>query len=107
METIVKAQEQNVCFIGGTCHIVNENVDAGKIIGQACFSVNWKTDLNSIDTLFKSSSILLLGGIFKTLQIEESQTFHLNVNNKIIYFSPELPFKINFEIDFWQKVKNQ
>lgn len=106
METALKAKEQNVGFIGGTCHLVNEELDAGKIIFQACFSVNWQTDLDFVDTLFKSSSIVLLGGIFKTLQIEELETEQLDINNKTIYFSPKLPFKINFEKDFWEKLKN-
>lgn len=106
METIVKAKEQNVGFIGGTCHLVNDEVDAGKIICQACFSVNWQTDLDLIDTLFKSASIVLLNGIFKILQLEKSETNQLNINNKTIFFSPQLSFKINFEKDFWEKVKN-
>ena len=106
METLIKAKEQNVGFIGGTCHLVNEKVDCGKIICQACFSINWQTDLNSIDTLFKCSSITLLGGIIKMLKLESSQTLCLNINNKKIYFSPQLPFKMNFEKDFWEKVKN-
>ena len=95
-----KAKEQNLGFIGGSCHIVNEDVDSGTIICQACFSVNWQKDLDLIDTLFKSSSIALLGGIFKTLHLGESQTKNLNLNNKIVYFSPFLPF----EKDFWEKV---
>lgn len=106
METVVKAKEQNVGFIGGTCHLVNEDVDAGKIICQACFSVDWQSDIDSIDTLFKGSSIALLGGIFKMLHFEESKTNQLNINNKTIYFSPYLPFEINFEKDFWKKVIN-
>ena len=106
MKTVVKAKEQNVGFIGGTCHLVNEKVDAGKIICQACFSVNWQNEVDCIDTLFKSASIALLGGIFKTLQLEESETNQLILNNKTIYFSPQLPFLINFKKDFWKKVKS-
>lgn len=106
MDTIVKAKEQNVGFIGGTCHLVNEEVDSGRVICQTCFSVDWVTDTDCVDTLFKSSSIALLDGIFKILQLEESETSQLNINNKTICFSPQLSFKINFENDFWEKVKN-
>jgi phosphoribosylglycinamide formyltransferase-1 len=95
-----KAKEQNLGFIGGSCHIVNKDVDAGKIICQTCFSVNWQKDLDSIDTLFKSSSIALLAGIFITLHLGESQTKNLSLNNKIVYFSPFLPF----DKDFWERV---
>lgn len=106
METVVKAKEQNVGFIGGTCHLVNEEVDAGRIICQACFSVDWQSEIDSIDTLFKGSSIALLGGIFRTLHLEDSKNCQLNINNKTIYFSPYLPFEINFDTDFWEKVLN-
>jgi phosphoribosylglycinamide formyltransferase-1 len=102
METIKKAQEQNVGFIGGTCHEVSEIVDAGKIIHQGCFKVDWKNDVNIIDTIFKTSSILILGGICTKLGVSINYTEKLIINNKEVIFSPVLPLtKLNFSSEFW------
>lgn len=106
MNTIKKAQEQNVGFIGGTCHEVSEVVDAGRIIHQACFSVDWKNDLSIVDTVFKSSSILILGGICTKLGVSICSTVNLIINNKRVIFSPALPLtNLEFSDDFWNLLK--
>ena len=107
METIDKAKEQNVGFIGGTCHEVNEIVDTGKIIHQGCFAVDWNKDEDIIDTVFKTSCFSILGGICTVLNIKQKNTNSLNINNKEIFFSPELPISnLNFDLEFWKKIKN-
>lgn len=107
METVEKAKEQNVGFIGGTCHEVNEIVDAGKIIHQGCFAVDWNNDKEIIDTVFKTSCFSILGGICTTLDIKQHNTTSLKINNKEIFFSPELPISnLNFNDDFWEKIKH-
>lgn len=106
METIEKAKEQNVGFIGGTCHKVNEIVDAGKIIHQGCFAVDWSNDKEIIDTVFKTSSITILGGICSTLNVQQNNTQSLEINNKKVFFSPELPISnLDFDVEFWDKIK--
>ncbi|TBX71224.1 hypothetical protein EZL74_01585 [Flavobacterium silvisoli] len=107
METIVQAKMQNVGFIGGTCHMVNEEVDAGKILYQSCFSVNWEKDESVIDTVFKSSCLALLGGIFSVSGIVTNQNEQLVINEKNVLFSPPLPFSAGFISDeFWQQIAN-
>lgn len=107
MVTVKKAKEQNVGFIGGTCHEVSEIVDAGKIIHQGCFSVDWENDENCIDTTFKTSCFAVLGGICTKLGITSKQTSKLIINNTEVIFSPPLPLSnIDFKNDFWNLIKN-
>ncbi|WP_016990881.1 formyltransferase family protein [Flavobacterium sp. ACAM 123] len=107
METVSKAEQQNVGFIGGTCHEVNEIVDAGTIIHQGCFAVDWNKDLNIIDTVFKTSCCAILGGICTKLGVEQGNTNKLIINQKEIFFSPKLPVSnINFENIFWENIKS-
>jgi phosphoribosylglycinamide formyltransferase-1 len=106
METVKMAELQNVGFIGGTCHEVNAVVDAGKIIHQGCFKVDWKNDINTIDTVFKTSSILLLGGICSKLELNFGYTEKLIINKKEVIFSPKLPLNnLDFSIPFWELLK--
>jgi phosphoribosylglycinamide formyltransferase-1 len=107
METVEKAKEQNVGFIGGTCHEVNEIVDAGKIIHQGCFAVDWNNDKEIIDTVFKTSCFAILGGICTILNSKQQNTTSLKINNKEVFFSPKLPISnLNFDFEFWEKIKN-
>ncbi|WP_131387692.1 formyltransferase family protein [Flavobacterium suncheonense] len=105
METVAQAKIQNVGFVGGSCHMVNEEVDAGKILHQSSFPVDWDKDEQVIDTVFKSSSLLLLGGIFTILKIDSGSTKQAIINNKHITFSPALPYTVGFLSEvFWKKV---
>jgi phosphoribosylglycinamide formyltransferase-1 len=108
METIKKAQDQNVGFVGGSCHEVNEQLDSGKIIHQGCFSVDWSNDIEIIDTVFKTSCILVLSGICTKLQIKISKTDKLQINDKTVIFSPALPLgNLNFSTQFWNSLTKQ
>jgi phosphoribosylglycinamide formyltransferase-1 len=109
MKTVEEARKQNVQFIGGTCHEVIEMVDAGKILYQGAFTVkDWKSDsLESIiDTVFKLSCLLLLSGITFKLNLGNGAVESAFINEKIIYFSPSLPFvDIDFSFDIFNKLK--
>ncbi|MCW1146906.1 formyltransferase family protein [Flavobacterium lacisediminis] len=108
METVEKAKEQNVGFIGGTCHEVNEIVDAGKIIHQGCFAVDWNNDKEIIDTVFKTSCLAILGGICTKIEIKKEGTERVIINDKEIIFSPRLPVSnLDFEENFWVKLKKE
>lgn len=107
METVQIAKAQNVGFIGGTCHEVNEIVDAGKIIHQGCFAIDWSIDTDIVDTVFKTSCLVILGGICTKLEIKEEWTKKVVINKKEILFSPKLPVSnLNFEENFWVKLKH-
>lgn len=105
METVTKAKEKNTGFIGGTCHLVNEDVDAGMIIQQGCFPVDWSDDKDVVDTLFKTSSICLLGGVITKLRINRGRSDKLLINNRTVYFSPALRFDNFFDDKFWDLIK--
>lgn len=93
MKTIEEAQSQNVGFVGGTCHEVIESVDAGKILFQSCFAVN---DWNSqnfdiiVDTVFKTSCLLLLSGILYKIGIKLGHLSQGSINGYDIKYSPSL-----------------
>ncbi|OWP79625.1 formyltransferase family protein [Flavobacterium oreochromis] len=106
METIEKAKEQNVGFIGATCHFVNEIVDEGIIIHQGCFAVDWEKDNEVVELIFKTACFVILGGICTVLNIKQSSIVSTKVNNKEIFFSPKLPItKLDFDLEFWEKIK--
>jgi len=100
METVSKAKEQNVGFIGGTCHYVNEQLDAGKIIQQGCFAVDWSQDLTAVDTLFKTACICLLGSMMKIFDFSGDNTNQIIFNNTTVNFSPVLQFNPVFDDKF-------
>lgn len=104
METIKQAKAQNVRIIGATCHEVNEAVDAGKIICQSCFCIDWvNEDYNqTIDTVFKIASISLLIGIILKFKISldfiEDELF---INKKKIFLSPMINLNFNLFDDLF------
>lgn len=104
METIKKAKEQNVKFIGGTCHSVSKEVDAGKILQQGCFGYDWENDENAGDTVFKTTCFCLLGTIYKN---HSNFSESISINNHQVYFSPKLNFICEkFDNNFWKLVNN-
>ena len=96
MKTVEEARNKNVQFIGGTCHEVNEEVDSGKILFQSCFSIkSWdEISYNSIvDTVFKSSCLLLLSGILHKLGFKLGRIDQCVINDFNVSFSPALNFE--------------
>lgn len=93
MKTVEEARKCNVGFVGGTCHEVNEIVDAGKILYQSCFRVNdWEqTSFDTVvDTVFKSSCLLLLSGVMHKLGMKSGRLSETTMNGFNVQFSPAL-----------------
>lgn len=93
MKTIEESRRQNVRFVGGTCHEVNENVDAGEILFQSCFSIDvWNNNNYEkiIDTVFKSSCLLLLSGVLIKLDNKLGEFSNGNINGYDVKYSPAL-----------------
>lgn len=44
-KTLEMAKERNSRIIGSTCHLVTEEVDAGKILAQGSMPVDWSVDI--------------------------------------------------------------
>jgi phosphoribosylglycinamide formyltransferase-1 len=97
MKTVEEAKKKNVQFIGGTCHEVNEELDSGKILFQSCFSVNnWDEIISNslvVDTVFKSSCLILFAGILIKLNFEQGRLDQCVINGFNVSFSPALNFK--------------
>jgi phosphoribosylglycinamide formyltransferase 1 len=107
METIQRAKLQNVGFVGGTCHEVNEEVDAGRILFQGLFAVNWEKDEQCIDTVFKLSCILMLGGILQKTGLAFGQCRETIINDNLVLFSPPIPVEeLEFTKHIWNKLQN-
>lgn len=93
MKTVELAKCKNVQFIGGTCHEVNEEVDAGKILFQSCFSIDdWEKNKfeNIVDTVFKSSCLLLISGILSKIGCKLGNLAQSRINNFEVNYSPTL-----------------
>ncbi len=105
METVERAKKLNTGFIGGTCHEVCEEVDAGRIIQQGCFAVDWDRDKDIVDTVFKVSCIVLLGGIMTKFVLSSGTKEQLILNNRKANFSPALPFDDVFDDALWELIR--
>jgi len=105
---IEEAYHRECKFIGPTCHLVDKEVDSGKIISQAAFPTNIPLS-DAISKMFKTGCLVLLNGIFITLNQESI----INVNHLKEYkqfndtlFNP--PLKIDpliFDNHFWETIK--
>lgn len=104
METIIKAKNQNVKFIGSTCHKVTKDVDAGKILQQGCFSVDWNNEEFVIESIFKTACFCLLGSLYRN---GNKSTEVILINNYKVQFSPPISFdSYEFDDNFWDLIKN-
>ncbi|WP_166921701.1 formyltransferase family protein [Flavobacterium poyangense] len=104
MDTVKKAKDQNVKFIGSTCHLVNKEVDSGMILQQGCFSVDWENDNFVIDTVFKTACICLLEAID---QSQNKSNEFVVLNNFKVQFSPPISSNTDvFTNEFWNLIRN-
>jgi len=96
MKTVEEAKNKNVQFVGGTCHEVNEELDSGRILFQSCFSVkSWDEENYKliVDTVFKSSCLLLLSGILYKLGFQLGSMNKSVINDFKVLYSPALSFQ--------------
>jgi phosphoribosylglycinamide formyltransferase-1 len=103
-----EAYNRGCKFIGPTCHLVDKEVDAGKIIAQAVFPTNIPLT-DAISKMFKTGCFVLLNGILtilnqETIINEKFLSEHAQFGD--ILFNP--PLKINpkiFDSDFWETLR--
>jgi len=105
---IEEAYNRDCKFIGPTCHLVDKEVDAGKIIAQAVFPTNIPLS-DAISKMFKTGCLVLLNGILITLNqeniINENHLKECEQFNDTL-FNP--PLKIDafiFDNNFWETIK--
>ncbi len=106
MKTVQEAKKHNVQFIGATAHTVNEQVDAGKILAQCCYAVNWEQEITAIyDIIFKNACIILLNALHIIANFEENNNVELNSSETIVSYNPPLHFDSKkFDTTFWSKI---
>ena len=80
MAPVNEALELNNSFIGTTCHYVNTDVDAGKVICQGIFNRRKSKDI--YQTTFENGALTLLNGIY--LLLYDSYQFELKFYEHII-----------------------
>ena len=106
MKTIDVAEENNVKFIGCTCHIIDEKLDEGTIISQAVKPVEWSQPKEIIhNNIFQASCLILINSIIDILGVETSFVLSIKEFNHTIY-NPSLMFDPSKLTDlFWKKIK--
>lgn len=100
-KTLEMAKDVNAQIIGATCHYVSEQVDAGKIISQAAFSVNWNDDYDYIgNKIFRIACESILNAI---LIITNTECGFSSIANNHILYSPKLQYdNSKFTDSFWE-----
>ncbi len=99
-EPIKNAYKQNCQYIGVTCHYVEKDVDAGKIISQSILKSNIPIE-NTIQEVFRRGCLILLNSI---IILSQKEIIEYKENDHFEY-SPALKFNKNrFNEKFWDRV---
>ncbi|WP_046745281.1 phosphoribosylglycinamide formyltransferase [Kordia zhangzhouensis] len=106
MRTVQEAKKQHVQLIGATAHYVNEEVDAGKIISQFVFPVDWKQEITEIyDIVFKNACITLLNALYIITEDSKEKEILFNQNKAECLYNPALHYNAQkFDTVFWNKI---
>lgn len=106
MKTVELAKEHNVKIIGGTAHLIDENIDEGIIISQGGMKVNWNIEMKEIcNNVFQISCLTFLNAVHILLKTSEFNEGFCDKGMNY-FFSPNLQFNPNiFNDKFWKKIK--
>lgn len=96
VKPIEEACQRGCKYIGPTCHVVNEEVDAGYILSQYAFKTPENIDA-AITKMFRSGCLVLLSGI--------EQTIGESLQHDKEEVSPYIDWRIgNFSESFWDNL---
>ena len=102
VEPIKRAYDLNCKFMGPTCHLVDEELDAGKILVQSVFPTEPSLELN-IRLMFQTGCLVLLSGI--EILLGHKITKFPGKSSR--FFSPMLEYdQSKFDDEFWSFVAN-
>lgn len=100
-DIIGEAQAQSVKFLGATCHDVSAEVDAGNIICQGAFGVDWREERHLIcNRLFRCACLVFLNALMLRFAYKQGCYRHPDC-----LVNPSLVFDPGFATeDFWNEV---
>lgn len=100
VEPIKRAYERGCQYVGATCHIVSEEVDAGRIVAQAIVKTNIEIE-KAINQVFRKGCFILLNTL-----LERMPDFLGHSKTSLAYdFSPPLRFDVEqFDEPFWDEL---
>lgn len=113
MKTLEAAEKAGAKRVGATCHLVEEKVDAGKILGQAAIPVTWNENrADLMNALFRSACLCLANVILTQGSLQTSpgqaRAGKLSTHTELgfsVFFTPELVFDPSrFDQNFWAGV---
>ena len=109
LETIEQARRLNAGIVGGTCHVVTEEVDGGPILAQAALAADWQTETPAQvgNLVFRAAGLVLLEGIRQQLGTAPTgHTATADYQGKHLLFAPALGFNVAaLNETFWEQVK--
>jgi len=111
LEPIIRAIANKDRLVGVTCHFLNPEVDAGKIIANAIIEMNEQDTVETIsDVVFRSGCLTLLNSL-KLILIDPSKGSsppqHTVLLNRRVVFSTALLFDHTaLDESFWKLVKD-
>lgn len=111
MATLDAARAIGARFVGGTCHEVVEEVDAGPILCQGSVPVDWSNDEDLQDVVFRLSSLSLLNALlykFDTPETSDATHFGEELFGRRVVFSPPLDDRLRgLNEEFWREVRGE
>jgi phosphoribosylglycinamide formyltransferase-1 len=108
MATVEAARSQGARSIGATCHEVVEAVDAGPILGQCAFAVDWSQDLDDLkDVVFRGACLTLLAALLRMAGgVGDGPESSTSIKGREVRFNPGLGFDAaQFDEGFWTTVR--
>ncbi len=106
MKTVDLAKDHKVKIIGGTAHLIDEQIDEGIIVTQGAIKVNWSVEINEIyNDVFQVSCLAFLNAITMLLSSHTSSKTYCD-KEMPYFFSPNLQYNpAVFNTKFWKKIK--
>lgn len=105
-KTLELAREINTKIIGATAHLVDENLDGGKIVCQGAFAVDWNVqDYKTIgDKVFQTGCLSLFNATQMLIYYNKNDMPKYSYYE--VLFSPPLTYWAEqFDDSFWSTIK--
>jgi phosphoribosylglycinamide formyltransferase-1 len=110
MKTIDEAIKLNSRFIGGTLHLVDAEVDNGKIVSQFVLPLKYPVNTHEVQNIeFRASCFLFLNYLCTMGKDDDTGPSKGNINiiSNAVYFEPEIVFDTDaMDENFWNKISS-